>query len=786
MLWRIIKKDLSHQLKLYFVLFILIFLSISLFCSSLCIVYYSTFGVSNFLAKSNLSDIIIIKQGDKQENENIVAWAKSREDILNLDIKPAFETTNIIFSSNKILPEGINLMIMEQGNTQNLLFDELNQILTVPEGGIAFPVLLKQQLGLKIGDIVTFKSENQQLSFVISGFFKDALMGSNGMSSKRAILNHIDIENFFYTMEQEPSYVVQILLNDLSSFEILSDYQKEGFNISYSFQKDTIYTIYMASNGIIAILLVLTALFILIIVIFCLYFSISSTLSEDIGQIGFLQAIGMTSNQVSKLYILKYAFISAVASLFGSIFGYFLSHILIYKMLNQILPISQLIPILLSVLVASLLFGLCIMCCKLFLNHIKTFTPVSVLCGRDNSLSNSISQFRFLHKQKKLSTIIFIAFNDICCNIKSYAVLIITFIGCIMLMAISLNFSNSLSGDELVKYFGCTPADFYYFPKGSYNTAKEVISIVHSLEQEFIKNDEPIKTGIDYNYEVFWQNPNGDEGLPITALKSSKPVTNFSFIEGNAPIEANEIALTTILLKQYGIQVGDICTFRFEGENTPRQFKISGSFQAMYNMGELILLNQQFYSKSAIITGVLPLITLEQKNINSNAIINYLMNKYDELGEIKIVSEYVSQMTGGLDKQILNAVVIICIISTIILAFMIVANAQIFIYKDTQIIAMLKAIGLSSNQIFIWQGTRIGLLIIFSILVGIIFANTIGEKVMQKLFSFTGLTDLVFSINIIHIYLLLPIYIIGICLVCLLPILNSVKKIQIEQIRIGV
>lgn len=291
MLWRMIKEDLSHQLKLYFVLFILIFLSISLFCSSLCIVYYSTFGVSNFLAKSSLSDIIIIKQGDKQENENIVAWAKSREDILNLDIKPAFETTNIIFSSNRTLPEGINLMVMEQGNTQNLLFDESNQILTVPEGGIAFPVLLKQQLGLKIGDIVTFKSENQQLSFVISSFFKDALMGSNGMSSKRAILNHIDIENFFYTMEQEPSYIVQILLNDLSSFEILSDYQKKGFNISYSFQKDTIYTIYMASNGIIAILLVLTALFILIIVIFCLYFSISSTLSEDIGQIGFLQAI---------------------------------------------------------------------------------------------------------------------------------------------------------------------------------------------------------------------------------------------------------------------------------------------------------------------------------------------------------------------------------------------------------------------------------------------------------------------------------------------------------------
>jgi putative ABC transport system permease protein len=279
--------------------------------------------------------------------------------------------------------------------------------------------------------------------------------------------------------------------------------------------------------------------------------------------------------------------------------------------------------------------------------------------------------------------------------------------------------------------------------------------------------------------KVYSDNPDESKSI-ISSQALNYSTNNYTYLSGVAPKLSNEVAVTKVAADYFGIGLGDTiyCTIQDKTE----KFIVTALFQSMNNMGYSIRFAEEHVLGLQGSTGFLVIGTLEDKTLESQEGIDILRNIFPEL-DIESSGEYVQSMLGSTVEQFdlfKNLILVLVLGINFLITSLLV---RMFITKEVSEIAILKAIGLKDKNIRTWQAARIAIVLIFSIILGTVIANAIGDFLASGVFRMMGASQVSLLIEPLQVFVVYPIIILIVTMFAVLISLGQVRKTQIWEIN---
>ena len=318
----------------------------------------------------------------------------------------------------------LDIGMVKQNEERDLLLNEEHEKIVLGEGEIGIPVILKGMYPMDIGDKVIVSENDIQAEFLIKEFVLDSQMNSTMASSTRILLSDVDYEKLSGNVG-EYEYLIEAYFADTN---MASDFQSlyEDANLPKNGQAVTYSIIFLLSalTDITTVFILLLVSILLIVVSFiCVKFTIMAALEEEIFEIGTMKAIGLSFKNIREIYLNKYR----ILALTGVIIGYF-TVIIISGIFTKHISTTfgsikmSLLTIVVSLIVAALVYLLIIAYCKRTLNKIKNVTVVDALV-RGNGFEKEKTIIKDgLYKRNKLSVNWLMAWREVFYKFKNFAI----------------------------------------------------------------------------------------------------------------------------------------------------------------------------------------------------------------------------------------------------------------------------------------------------------------------------------------------------------------------------
>lgn len=651
---------------------------------------------------------------------------------------------NIIYQS-----ETFENSLMDNGFViQNEGFDFLlnmdNEIAIVKEGEIGIPVYYAEQLGITLGDIITLHEGDYTKNFTVSTIIRDSSMNAALTSSKRFLINQRDLNEISQQMG-EWEYLFEFKLEDDTSTALLekdyTDANMPSNGVAITGRQLSI--INNLSYGLVAFIIIAISIFLIMIAVLCISYIIRATMAEENYTIGVMKAIGFRSKAIEKLYQIKYIIIALVAGVVGYLmaipFGdFFSSSVIMYcgngtnEWMKWIFPLIGV-----SLLIIIVIFK----CRKTIRKNLKS-SVVELMRGEDRIKKEghyTLPLRGFKHRN------LTIALGELKCKWKEYVVIFFVFIFSSFLIFLPMNMKNTVGNPTFMTYMGVGESDI-----------RIDIQYTDKLNEQkdtaisYLKDDPEIdKYAIYQNSYVQVQNLDGEwEYLRVENGDGS--VFPLEYLEGSAPIDTKEIALSYLNASELGKSIGEDITVSYGGEEF--LFTISGIYQDITYGGKTAKANIDFAEKDVevyiIYLDVVEGVNVEEKTIELRSI----------LTDIKItpISEFVSQTLGGITDNLSLVSGAAILISLVLIMLITIMILQLITAREHSAIAIKKSIGFSNQDIRIQLGIRILLIKFVAIIVGTFLANTLGEVIFGMMLSSVGASKIMVLIDPVKSYLLSP------------------------------
>lgn len=774
MLKRILLKDLTRNKVITITLFIFILLASMLVSSATSIIIELTDSMTSLFQKSHAPHYVQMYSG-KLNQEKIdkfsakTPYVKNQQttELLNINGANIFLGNRGENQANSVLENSFT----KQNDKFDFLLDMDNQIMQIQDGEIGVPVYYMKQCNLKIGDTIKIINGSFFMEFTIKDFIRDAQMNPSLVTSKRFLISDNDWDTLKATMG-ESEYLIEFLLNDInkiSEFETLYQSTKlpqTGTSITYSTYK----LLNALSDGIVIAIVILISILLITISILCLRFTLITTIEEDYREIGVMKAIGIQNSNIQKLYLIKYVLISSFASFLGYILSlfigpFFTKNIYIYMGTVDKDISSILIPFISSVLV----FVAIVFFCKLILKRFKKISAVNAL--RNNYSINSVihGYSLQLYKTKTTNANIFLGLNEVVRKFTVYGFLCFVYMICIFLMIVPLNFLNTIQSPEFITYMGAGKSDI----RIDLSQTKQTQHLFNSMLQKInVDNDvEKYESFTTSSYKI--KNKNGKvENMKIeNGNFKTFPLT---YVKGSAPTKENEIALSVINANELEKSIGDNLSIFSKGKELT--LTVSGIYQDITHGGK---------TAKAMLPSNKDNVLWHVINLNLKAGVN-VADKLDQYSisyypaKVTNINNYISQTLSSIINQLRLVIKLAIVISIVISSLITAMFFKMLIAKDTPQTATMLSLGFSTKDIRIQYITRALLVLIIGVILGIIMANTLGQKISGLLLS--GISNLQFIVNPLIVYILCPSALILTVLITIIAINRAINKIKIMSI----
>lgn len=776
---RLLRGNLQKKKGQSFALAILLCISLALLIASVQIYNISTSQITSFVSKSNIASLIIWKGYVEGDEIKIDQLATEKDYINSVDMQDVLSVNGdaVQFGPNEIsFPASLSIVLTDYDNTNNLVFpsDTSSKIVLEP-GEIAIPIFISELTGTSIGDTVILTVGEQKYSFIVQAIFKDALFGSEYISTKRVLLNTSNLSTLIDEQSELHNTIVSFYLADDSQIsQLISDYSRAELGQQFSIDKNLLEQIYLASNGIIAAIFLIAAIFISLICLFIQRYSIVTTLQNEYEQIALMKATGFGLSQIKRVYMVKYSFVGLVGMICGMSLGRLLSVAMTQDFANSIVIVNQWQGAAIVTVCSVGMLLLFIVLADLQMNRMKRFTPVE-LASMQHSQRKS-TRFPVKLYQGNANPCFGLAVNDIINKPKSYVKYVITLVFCFSLVLVLSNLKTTIQSNEFINYFGLTVGDIYTDISVDNHIRADLVELVRNYNDTLADNGEDVTLGIDFYKDARIIDSSGISS-EITALKSSSSSGTFRFINGTAPIADNEVALTTVLLNRYDKSVGDTIILEIDG--IPKEYVISASNQALYNMGEIILLPDMFEIVGEKVSyQVIAYVSATLEDVPSY--IKHLQNQYDFLGGATS-DQIISRMTGNMIEQIGLAIDILIIIMLIFLCLIALLFTSLICIGEASSVQILQSFGIHKSFLLFYQGIRNGAVVLVSLIMGCFLSVTVGRSLIRSVFAITGLAKFDLIIDFMNTFVYLPIVfaVVIMCLSILVHISDNKKQMKI-------
>lgn len=775
MYFRILNKDLKRKKTMNAILFLFIVLAATFIASSANNMVSVMTALDSYFEKAGVPDYWFVtkdqgvqKQYEAFASENGYDYGCS--EYLQIDPKEVTVGGKEFDYSNSLILSSLESRV-------NIFDSQERKITKVHDGEIyiSAEIFHSSKNSFHIGSRITVKGNGKSKTFILKGYTKDAMFGSSMIGMTRFLVSEKDY-NYF---RNEQSVIYYSVVTNTTDPEYNQKFTDLNMDIVMTMDMGKIKLMYMMDMLMAAVMLVVSICLILISMAI-LRFTIQFTLNEEFREIGVMKAVGISTPKIRGLYIVKYFAISVVGALVGFVFSLPFQKLMMRDVSRSII-MSDSGRIILNAVCAAAVALIVVLFCYSSTRKIKKFSPIDAIRNGENGERYARKGFIRLSKGKLLP-VPFMALNDIFSMWKRFLVMMVIFVLGMLLVLIPVNTINTLQSDEFITCFNMAECDHVIAMEDLFHVGADnqklledkLVHIAETLEKEGIEAN--VFQEIMFRMSIQYK----DKKTSSLAFQGIGEVTTeqYVYLEGTAPQNNHEVAITDIVAERIGAAIGDDITIR-SGEEE-KIYTVTALTQSMNNLGEGI----RFYEKEE----------LDYKNAKGTFGIQIQYTDHPERkefadretrlkelfprGKVYTPGEYINYMIGdaagqiqGIKQLILTVVLCINILVTILMV-------KSFVAKEKGEIAMLKAIGFKNSSLVAWQTIRIGMVLFVAILIATLVSSSLSSVCIGPVFSLMGAGSVNFVVEPMEVYLLYPIVVFGVTIISSMLAACPLRKIS--------
>lgn len=781
---KILKKDLKRKKSMNFILLVFVMLATTFIAASVNNMKIVTNGVAYYFEKAQLGDFILTAMED--QGENIEVFLEGQKNVTKYDMAESIllPDGNIEEIGDKEFEFDNTIFVFNENCNQQKFFDENNEEITELEEGEVLVTRKMIKGDFKVGSSFYIVAGNYKKKFIVKGIMKDALTGGM-VGLTRILVSEKDFEELQAREELTKTKWYSVHCDDVESFE--QDYYSGDFNVLVGESKDTFRASYVMDVVIAGILLAVSVCLILIAAIM-LRFTIIFTVNEDYKEIGIMKAIGIPNQAIRSLYVWKYLVLSVIGAAIGCGASIPFSQMLIEDVTKNIVVEESGTNLFLTISVSILVALVVTLFAFISTGRVKKFTPMDAIrSGNNGERFEKKSIFRLGKSRMRPTT--FMALNDVLCEMKKYSVLLITAVVGVWLVIMPVNTINTLKSDNLHAWIDMTRSHFYIMDKERVenlmlerNDAEGYENYIAEVEEQLKQN----KIGVErVSMEVMFQYKirKGDKGYNSSAFQGVGTTTDlYTYEEGSAPEEENEIAITHIVAEKIDAEIGDTVYITMSDEEVP--FIVTAIYQSMFNLGDGIRFHENAQMDYDVSTGGLSLGVVLTEEPESEELEHIIQKVRQLIPEAKVQSsiEYMDSMIGvaGMIQPVKDLILVLVLVINILV---VVLMQKMFLIREQGEMGTLKAMGFSNKSIISWQTKRIALVLFVGVLIGTLTGTLFSELTSGQVFKFMGCSKIEFQINPLEVYVLYPVVIYVVTVLACVISMQKVKKISVDNMK---
>jgi putative ABC transport system permease protein len=746
---RMLRRDFLRKKIITIVVFAFILLSALLAASGSNLIVELSNSLDFLFTRSSVPHFVQMHAGELDQAE-IERWAASDSRV------QAQQTMEMITI------DGSNLYLREDGSPeensimdisfvrQNASFDFLlnldNEIIELSPGQIAVPIYYMRAADVQAGDTVSVRSGSWEMNLTVAAFVRDAQMNPSVVHSKRFLVHESDfsaLREHFHEVE----YLIEFRLTDPDqSGAFGAAYMESGLPRMGPAVDHTLFRTFNAlTDGIVAGVLIVLSLLLVIIAILCLRFTILATIEEDYREIGVLKAIGIARGDILRIYLVKYVAMGALASVLGYLASLYFSQVLSANiMLYAGAAPRNLFQHAIPLLAVAAVFLLVIFSCALVLRRFNRITAVEAL--RSGSVGDSLDVKRLHLNRSRVPDInLFLGFRDLFQRFKMFGLLCFVFFFSASIIILPVHFLNTMQSPTLISYMGIGRSDIRVDLRHSENMDERFDRVLARLAADAdVERFSPLVTS---QFRLLQSDGSVES---ITVESGDFSLFPLDYVEGSAPEGENQIALSVLNARDMEKGVGERLVLLVDGQE--RAMTISGIYQDVTNGGRTAKATLPFEPESVLWYTV-------SLDLRAGAPIEAKVREYTEAfspARVTDLEGYVSQTMGNTISQLKRVTLVAVVVGLVVSILITSLFLNMLISKDSSQIAIMRGLGFSLRDIRIQYLTRALALLAIGIVLGTVFSNTLGQRLVSALWALMGASRIRFVVDPVQAYVLLP------------------------------
>lgn len=484
--------------------------------------------------------------------------------------------SHIVLSGNSLAASVQDNGFSVQNPKFDFLLDENDRIIRAEKGDVYVPMTYKKEFGLNIGDSATLSG----LPFTIRGFVRDSQMNASLVSSKRFVVSPEDLLSL--KKSGSPEHLIEFLLSDTEKIgEIENAYIGEGLpaNGPPIITLKLFRLINMITDGLMIALLVLISLFIILLSLLCLRFTVITKLNEEYRTIGVLLGIGIGMREIGKLYLFKYTVLAALSSLMGFLLSFPLREVFTAGIRAEFGKTETgILPHIFSAFGTLLVFLFVNFYLKSGIRAFKKVSPAEAIrFGEPVKKGKRPRVFSILKYPLKGN--IFLGFREVFYEKKTYIAMLSVLVISVFLAALPFHMYHTVSDKSFIRYMGLGDYDFRFdFTRGE-NIALKARRVFRELTEK--KEVSTANLLLGKRFDCIGKDGKTEKIRVELGDHSLFPV---KYKEGRAPASQEEIALSVMNAEELGKVPGDSLTLFLSGK--PVSLTVCGIYNDLTNGGK--------------------------------------------------------------------------------------------------------------------------------------------------------------------------------------------------------
>ncbi|MBP2622762.1 ABC transporter permease [Streptococcus oricebi] len=773
MFQRLIKNDLAYNKVTVSVIAIFLLLSMTFSLTATRLTTGLTSSISHFLQVSKSPHLLQMHKGEI-DRKRLADFVKKQTAISHYQIVDFvnIENADIKVNGQKKLQDSVqDNGFSSQNRAFDLLLNEHNQPAQVQKGEIYIPLFYYSNHIIRLGDDISIKG----LTFKVKGFVRDPQMNAGLVSSKRFLLHPADLEKLKTLPAASLEYLIEFQVKKLTQTKAVEQaYIKAGLEsngppmISFA----TIQIINGINDALLILVLVGLCLALIFITFLCMHFALLTKIEEDLQQIAIMKVMGLPYSFIKKIYLAKYYFLCLASIILAWGLSFLISQPLSQNIFLST-GVSQ-IPLYSSFLEIGLASLLCLIVVWLAGRPLKVFkkmTPAQVLTlakagqARKKKSKNYLS----LPKNPYLDQIFF-SLKMIFSHKKMYLTmfLIVSLTGFLVLLP--ANLAHTLGHKSFVQHLGVGQAHIRLDISQTSQIEQKAQELVQKLE-----GDERVdKISSSSSKNILAQDSKGKEEKLRVSLgdHSTFPI---KYIEGQAPVQAKQIALSRLNAEDLKVKVGDQLSLKIDGQL--KKLTLVGVYSDLTYGGKTA--KATFKTKEA--ESLNSVITLTVKSATyKKQILKELKKTYPNY-RITDIDGFIEQTLGSTITTIQNIQQGLFWVGILILFILMTLFVYMIMTKDRTDIALLRMLGFPQARIKSHYLLALGLIILLALGCSFLALISLGQGLCNLLFSGFGLSQLELLLNPSQTFLMIPLALLASGLLAAYFSLSLIQKLEIPR-----